>query len=132
MKLGKYGKFFSCSGFPKCKYAKPFSDVDLDGRPDEVDQSQLEGRCPECGGVLKLKEGRFGKFIACANYPKCKFTKNYLDKIGVRCPECGRGEVIVKRTRRAKVFYGCSRYPECKFASWKHPKGKGTKQGLSS
>ena len=132
VKLGKYGKFFSCSGFPKCKYAKPFSDVDLDGRPDEVDQSQLEGRCPECGGVLKLKEGRFGKFIACANYPKCKFTKNYLDKIGVRCPECGRGEVIVKRTRRAKVFYGCSRYPECKFASWKHPKGKGTKQGLSS
>ena len=131
IKLGKYGKFFSCSGFPKCKYAKPFSDVDLDGQPDEIDESQLAGVCPKCGGGLKLKEGRFGKFIACLNYPKCKFTKDYLDKIGMVCPKCGKGNVIVKRTRRGKVFYGCSKYPQCDYASWKHP-GKSTKQDLLS
>ncbi len=122
VKLGKYGKFLSCSGFPDCEYARPFSDVDEDGVPDEVDEKQLEGDCPKCGGDLELREGRYGKFISCANYPECKFTKNYLDKIGMKCPDCKEGEVIVKRTRRGKTFYGCSRYPKCEFASWKKPK----------
>ncbi|MBM4402433.1 MAG: type I DNA topoisomerase [Candidatus Cloacimonetes bacterium] len=122
VKLGKYGKFLSCAGFPECKYGRPFEDKDHDGEPDEVDKSQLRGVCPKCGGELILKEGRFGKFIACPNYPKCKFTKQYLDKIGLSCPECGQGEVIVKRTRRGKIFYGCSRYPDCKYASWTKPK----------
>jgi len=125
IKLGKYGKFLSCSGFPDCKYARPYTDVDQDGVPDEVDKSQLTGKCPECGGELVVKEGRFGKFIACSHYPKCKFTKNYLDKIGMKCPECGEGEVIIKRTRRGKTFYGCSRYPKCKYASWKNPLREG-------
>ena len=123
VKLGKYGKFISCTGFPDCKYARPLSDVDKDGILDDVDGSQLEGGCPKCGGDLVVKEGKFGKFIACSNYPKCKFTKPYLDKIGMKCPECGEGEVIAKRTRRGKTFYGCSRYPECKYASWKNPRG---------
>lgn len=124
VKLGKYGKFLSCTGFPQCKYARPLSDVDRDGVPDDVDQSQLEGGCPECRGELVVKEGKFGKFIACSNYPECKFTKPYLEKIGMKCPDCGKGEVIVKRSRKGKTFYGCSRYPECKFASWKDPRGK--------
>lgn len=122
VKLGRYGKFISCTGFPECKYARPLSDVLKNGVPDDIDQSQLEGGCPECDGELVLKEGKFGKFVACSNYPKCKFTKPYLDKIGMKCPDCGEGEVIFKRTRKGKTFYGCSRYPECKFASWKNPK----------
>ncbi len=129
VKLGKYGKFLSCSAFPKCKYGRPFEDKDHDGKADGIDQEQLKGACPECGGELILKDGRFGKFIACSNYPKCKFTKQYLDKIGLSCPECGKslpagrqGEVVVKRTKRGKIFYGCSRYPECKYASWQKPK----------
>ena len=122
VKLGKYGKFLSCSGFPKCKYGRPYEDKDEDGKPDRADKSQLKGKCPECGGELQLKEGRFGKFIACGNYPKCKFTKNYLDKIGMKCPECKEGEVVVKKSKRGKVFYGCSNYPKCKFASWKDPR----------
>ncbi|MEA2020750.1 MAG: type I DNA topoisomerase [Patescibacteria group bacterium] len=122
VKLGKYGKFLSCSGFPECEYARPFSDVDEDGVPDDIDEEQLEGECPKCGGDLELREGRYGKFISCSNYPECKFTKNYLDKIGMKCPECGEGEVVVKKTRRGKTFYGCSRYPDCEFASWKNPK----------
>jgi len=124
VKLGKYGKFLSCSGFPQCKYGRPFEDKDKDGEPDKVDKSQLKGKCPECGGEFVLKDGRFGKFIACGNYPKCKFTKPYLDKIGMKCPECGEGEVIVKKTKRGRDFYGCSRYPKCKWASWKDPRKK--------
>ncbi len=128
VKLGKYGKFLSCSGFPKCKYGRPYEDKDEDGEPDKADKTQLQGKCPECGGDLVLKEGRFGKFIACGNYPKCKFTKPYLDKIGMKCPECRNGEVIIKKTKRGKVFFGCSRYPKCKFASWKDPRRKSPKK----
>lgn len=124
VKLGKYGKFLSCSGFPKCKYGRPYEGKDEDGQPDKADKSQLKGKCPECKGELVLKEGRFGKFIACRNYPKCKFTKNYLDKIGMGCPECKKGEVVVKKSKRGKAFYGCSNYPKCKFASWKDPRKK--------
>ncbi len=124
VKLGKYGKFLSCSGFPKCKYGRPYEDKDADGEPDKADKSQLQGKCPECGGELQLKEGRFGKFIACSKYPECKFTKNYLDKIGMKCPDCKNGEVIVKKSKRGKVFYGCSNYPKCKWASWKDPRKK--------
>ena len=122
VKLGKYGKFLSCSGFPECKYGRPYEDKDEDGQPDDLDKSQLKGKCPECGGDLRLKEGRFGKFIACNKYPECKFTKNYLDKVGMKCPECDDGEVIVKKSKRGKTFYGCSNYPKCKFASWKDPR----------
>jgi len=122
VKLGKYGKFLSCSGFPECRYSRPYEPPATSSQQPAIDQSQLEGRCPECGGELVLKDGRFGKFIACANYPKCKFTKQYLQKIGMKCPECGQGEVIIKRSKRGKVFYGCSRYPECKWASWKDPR----------
>jgi len=128
VKLGKYGKFLSCSGFPECKYGRPYEDKDEDGKPDKADKSQLKGKCPECGGELVLKEGRFGKFIACGNYPKCKFTKTYLDKVGMKCPECGEGEVIVKKSKRGKVFYGCSNYPKCKWASWKDPLKKPSRE----
>ncbi|GAF80884.1 unnamed protein product, partial [marine sediment metagenome] len=121
VKLGKYGKFVSCTGFPDCKFARPYEDKDHDNEPDEFDESQLEGGCPKCGEELTLKEGRFGKFIACTNYPKCKFTKTYLDKIGMKCPECSEGEIVVKRSRRGRTFYGCSQYPKCKWASWKRP-----------
>jgi DNA topoisomerase-1 len=121
VKLGRYGKFLSCSGFPDCKYGRPYEDKDHDGEPDQVDKKQLTGKCPDCGGELRLKEGRFGKFIACSNYPKCKYTKPYLDKIGLKCPDCKKGEVIIKKTRRGKTFYGCSRYPQCRYASWKNP-----------
>ena len=67
-----------------------------------------------------MKHGRFGKFLACSNYPKCKNAKPYLDKIGMNCPKCNEGEVIVKKTRK-RVFYGCSRYPDCDWASWTKP-----------
>ena len=76
--------------------------------------------CPQCGNPLVVKWGRYGKFIACQNYPECRHTEPWLDKIGVNCPQCG-GDLVRKRTRRGRPFYGCARYPECDFTSWKQP-----------
>ena len=130
-KLGKYGTFLSCSGYPDCKYAKPLAS---ENGPEEAGDSIDYGKCPNCeDGVFVLKQGRFGKFLACSNYPKCKTTKNYLDKIGMKCPECGEGDVVVKKAKK-KVFYGCSRYPDCKWSSWTNPMPKEQKkrESLSS
>lgn len=119
IKLGKYGKFLSCSGFPECEYAKPLEENrPLDSEGNVIDDF---GTCDNCDdGKMLLKQGKFGKFLACSNYPKCKTTKPYLDKIGMICPTCSKGEVIVKKAK-GRVFYGCSNYPECKYASWKNP-----------
>ena len=80
-------------------------------------------KCPECKiGDVIIKQGRFGKFMACSRFPECKFTKNVVEKIDMKCPKCSIGEVVVKKTKRGRVFYGCSRYPDCDFASWTKPK----------
>jgi len=76
--------------------------------------------CELCGAPMVIKTGRYGKFIACSNYPTCKNTRPYLEKIGVKCPECG-ADLVVRHTRKGKTFYGCSRYPECTFSVWDRP-----------
>ena len=76
--------------------------------------------CEKCGHPMVLKTGRYGKFVACSNFPACRNTRPYLTKIGVSCPECG-GELVERHTRRKRVFYGCSRYPECQFSTWSRP-----------
>jgi len=89
--------------------------------PDRRVPDQPAGEvCEICGAPMVIKTGRYGKFIACSNYPKCKNTKPYLEKIGVKCPECG-ADLVVRRTRKGKIFYGCSRYPECTFSVWDRP-----------
>ncbi len=76
--------------------------------------------CPECGGELIKRDGRFGEFIGCANYPTCKYTRQIVVDTGVRCPKDG-GRVIEKRSRRGKVFYGCANWPACDFVTWNEP-----------
>jgi DNA topoisomerase-1 len=80
----------------------------------------LDRECPESGHPLQIRHGRFGKFIGCTNFPECRYTEPWLEKIGVLCPLDG-GDVVERRTRRGRVFYGCSNYPECEFTSWKRP-----------
>ena len=80
--------------------------------------------CEKCGKPMVIKLGRFGKFLACSGFPDCKTTKRLNrepDTIGMKCPKCIEGDVIVRRTARRKIFYGCSRYPKCDFASWQNP-----------
>jgi DNA topoisomerase-1 len=89
-------------------------------------QEDYIGRtCPQCGtGQLQIKHGRWGKFIGCDNYPECGYTEAYIEYAGVPCPTCGAehgGELIIRKTKRGRIFYGCSRYPECDFSSWKLP-----------
>jgi len=89
--------------------------------PEMKQEPEPIGRkCPKCGGELVIRWGRYGKFIGCANFPKCRYTEPWLEKIGVKCPKCG-GELVQRRTRRGRVFYGCENYPECDFTSWKRP-----------
>ena len=78
--------------------------------------------CPECGNPLVIRKGRYGEFIACSNYPECKYIKKEQKEIKeiMECPNCN-GKIIEKTTRKGKLFYGCSNYPKCKFASWDKP-----------
>lgn len=80
--------------------------------------------CPECGHDLVKKRGRFGEFIACSNYPECKYTRPILAAIGVKCPKCGKGEIVRRRSKKGRTFYGCSRYPDCDYVAWNRPAGE--------
>ncbi|MCX7706746.1 MAG: DNA topoisomerase, partial [Anaerolineae bacterium] len=85
-----------------------------------VEPEKIGEPCPECGGELQIKQGRFGRFIGCSNYPTCRYTRPLSLKIGVKCPKDG-GELLERRTRKGRVFYGCENYPACDFTSWKKP-----------
>ena len=77
-------------------------------------------KCPEDGGELVIRYGRFGKFISCSNFPTCRYTEPWLEKIGIQCPKDG-GELVERKTRKGRTFYGCENYPNCDFTSWKRP-----------
>jgi DNA topoisomerase-1 len=76
--------------------------------------------CPEDGGQLVIRYGRYGKFISCSNFPACRYTEPWLEKIGVQCPQDG-GDLVMRKTRKGRTFYGCANYPACDFTSWKRP-----------
>ena len=82
---------------------------------------KAEGNCDKCDSPLIIKVGRFGKFMACSAYPDCKFTKPI--SLGVSCPEpdCKKGYVSARRSKKGRTFYGCSEYPNCTFTSWDKP-----------
>lgn len=87
-------------------------------------QEKTDEKCPVCNEEMVVKYGRFGKFLACKNYPECTGTKPYLEKIGMPCPDCEDGEVIIRRSKKGRIFYGCSNFPNCSFVSWNRPTGK--------
>ena len=78
--------------------------------------------CPNCGNPLVIRKGKYGEFVACSNYPECKYIKKEEKEVVevMDCPECS-GKIIERKTKRGKVFYGCNNYPKCKFASWDKP-----------
>jgi len=86
----------------------------------KVSDTAIGEACPECGHDLVLKYGRFGKFIACSNFPDCRYTRPYVIKLNVACPKCG-GDLVARKTKKGRTFYGCSNYPECDWISWKRP-----------
>ena len=111
-KFGRRGPFLACPGYPECKYTRPVDDAEL--------PTPVEGVCELCGASLVSRNGPYGRFISCSRRPDCKFTKPVT--LGIACPDCGRGEVVERRTRRGKTFFGCTRYPDCTFAVWDKPR----------
>ena len=119
LRWGKNGEYLVCSGRPACKNKKNVK-VDKDGNISIVEET-THGACPQCGGTLVEKSGSFGRFIACSNYPDCKYTKPFT--MGLHCPEEGcTGELVERISKKKKKFYGCSRYPDCDFATGLQPK----------
>lgn len=86
----------------------------------KADLEPIGRACPNCGHDLVIRWGRYGKFISCSNFPDCRYTEAWLEKIGVLCPQ-DQGEIVERKTRKGRVFYGCANYPTCDFTSWKKP-----------
>ena len=106
------------------RFYEPF-EKDLIVAEEKIPEMKMElepvGRaCPKCSHDLVIRWGRYGKFISCSNFPECRHTEPWLEKIGVTCPLDG-GDVVERKTRKGRTFYGCSNYPECDFTSWKKP-----------
>ncbi len=114
IKVGRYGAFLACTGYPDCKNTR-----DLGEEPAEQDeQDAVEETCEKCGKPMALRRGRFGPFLSCTGYPACKNSRNLgakqeRDSVSVPCPKCG-GALVERRSRRG-AFYGCSNYPKCNF-----------------
>lgn len=77
--------------------------------------------CEKCGSPMVFKLGRYGKFMACSNFPDCRNTKAIMKPIGVKCPSCETGEIVERKSKTKRLFYGCNQYPECEFVSWDKP-----------
>ncbi|KKQ80455.1 MAG: topoisomerase protein [Parcubacteria group bacterium GW2011_GWC2_38_7] len=122
IKVSRHGKFLACSKYPECKNTKS---LDANGKIEDKEPAKLlEEKCPDCESPLVEKHGRFGPFIGCSNYPKCKYIQKKDYGTGVHCPQCETGEIVSKRTRGGKIFFACNKYPDCKFALWSKPTGE--------
>jgi DNA topoisomerase I len=96
---------------------KEMEKVEIKDEPAGID-------CEKCGHEMVYKMGRYGKFLACSNFPDCRNTKPILKEIGVKCPECKEGNVVERKSKKKRTFYGCDNYPECDFLSWDKPVGR--------
>ncbi len=157
VKLGRFGKFLSCSNYPKCKNARPLAknmgeavlsgsvsvseekleELVEEGKLTQEQAKQVEEKnekiaeyekefkdkkCEKCGEPMVVKHGRFGAFLGCSAYPKCKNIVSIVISSGVKCPVCKVGQLIERHTKRGgRVFWGCNKYPKCKFATWSKP-----------
>ena len=118
-KNGRFGKFLACPNYPECKCTKA---IDKNGRVAEQEASvQLAGfKCEICGGEMVIRNGRYGSFYACQNYPTCTFTKQKVTETGVPCPKCN-SRVLARHGKGRMLFYSCEKYPECDFSTWDMP-----------
>lgn len=118
IKWGKNGQFLACSNYPDCNSTEDFK-KSLEGVISIVEKEFAKDPCPTCGKRLVIKKGKYGKFLACEEYPTCATTLPFT--LDVHCPECKVGKFAEKKSRYGKFFYGCSNYPECSNAMWTKP-----------
>ena len=116
---------YRCSNHPTCSFVsrsngEPAAGAE-EGKPAETSQ-ETDQKCPKCGKPLVRRHGKYGEFLGCSGYPKCRTIVNVTNHVGVKCPVEGcDGEVVEKRSKKGAIFYGCNRYPDCKFVSWDKP-----------
>ncbi len=119
VKPGKYGLFYGCSKYPECKYTRPYaSSTDNNG---ERAKPVVSGeKCEKCGADMLIRHGRYGKFLACSAYPKCRNIRSFAGDF--KCPreDCG-GKIVPRRSKSKRTFYGCSNFPKCNFVVWSAP-----------
>ena len=146
VKTSRFGtQFLGCSGYPECKTIISLNNInELEGANEENENSQEEAhsikeKCDKCSGEMILKTGPYGKYLECK---ECGNRKKYVRSTGVKCPKCGEGVIIEKKSKHGKIFFGCNHYPDCSYALWDEPTGntcpecgelllkKNTKNGL--
>ncbi len=119
IRLGRNGRFIGCTDYPECSYTRNLNDDAAAVEPEVVEGRQ----CPKCESNLIIRTGRYGKFIGCSSYPNCKHMEP-LEKpkdTNVVCPDCKKGTILERKSRKGKLFYSCSNYPKCKYALWNPP-----------
>lgn len=142
IRIGKFGHYLSCSRYPECDFSSDYTrneegKVEYTARPEKTEAEATGRFCPKCEKPMVIKTGRFGDFLACSGYPKCKYTENLRtgnegenDAPGIMpCPQkkC-QGQIVEKKSRTGKIFFGCNKYPDCDFAVWDKPNPKACPQ----
>ncbi|MBE6636367.1 MAG: type I DNA topoisomerase [Ruminococcaceae bacterium] len=119
IRQGRFGKFAACPNYPTCKNTKA---IDKDGNLlEKTETAEKTGQlCELCGSEMLKRHGRYGEFLACSNYPKCKNAKPILKPVGVPCPKCG-GDIVARNGKNRSFYYACDQYPTCDFRSWDKP-----------
>ena len=119
-RLGRSGRFIGCTAYPECDYTR-----NIDGEETTASEPEVvaDRKCPKCESDLWVRTGKYGKFIGCSSYPKCKHIESLEQptNTGVDCPQCKKGEILTRKSRRGKIFYSCSGYPDCDYALWNEP-----------
>ena len=128
VRTSRFGnQFLGCSGYPECKTIISINNMnELDGVNDEGNsdassEQTVNEKCEKCQGDMVLKTGPYGKYLECK---ECGNRKKYIRSTGVKCPKCGQGEIVEKKSKSGKIFFGCNKYPDCDYALWDEPTGE--------
>lgn len=126
LRTSKFGtQFLGCSGYPDCKTMMSLNALSEESSEDEQSNEPqvCEEKCEKCGSDMIFKTGPYGRYMECTN-AECKHRKPYRKSTGVKCPKCGEGMIVERKSKRGTVFYGCDKYPNCDFTLWNEPTGE--------
>lgn len=124
LRTSKHGaQFLGCSGYPDCKTMMSLNALSEETDEENKEPEVCEEKCEKCGSDMVFKTGPYGKYMECTN-ETCKHRKPYRKSTGVKCPKCGQGMIVERKSKRGTVFYGCDKYPDCDFTLWNEPTGE--------
>lgn len=125
LRMGKNGsQFLGCSGYPECKTMMSLNALSEESLQEQSGEPEVcEEKCEKCGSDMIFKTGPYGKYMECTN-ETCKHRKPYRKSTGVKCPKCGEGMIVERKSKRGTIFYGCDKFPDCDFTLWNEPTGE--------